>query len=149
MCKVKANDRGFTLLEMMLVLILLAGSGFYLLIKLPVNFEKQRLSLANTQLLEEVRDVRQAALAENIEYDVKFYYQAEDHHYQIFRQGKLMKNVYLKDGIKFFGSPGDNNGLLKFNALGRSMGTTITLTNSSGEHRSVIVAPVGMRIRAE
>ncbi|MHB8075009.1 pilus assembly FimT family protein [Desulfosporosinus fructosivorans] len=149
MCKVKANDRGFTLLEMMLVLILLAGSGFYLLIKLPVNFEKQRLAFATTQLLEEIRDVRQAALAENIGYDVKFYYQAGDHHYQIFRQGKMMKNIYFKDGIKFLGCPGDIEGVLGFSASGRSMGTTITLTNSTGEHRSVIVAPVGMRIRAE
>jgi len=142
MSKVKADDRGFTLLEMLLVLILLAGSGFYLLIKLPVNFEKQRLAFESTKLLEEIRDARQAALAENNWYAVKFYYTG-DHHYQIFRQGKMMKNVYLEDGIEFFGSPQD----LTFNAMGRSVGTTITLTNSLGEQRSVIVAPVGMRIR--
>ncbi len=147
MSKLKAYDRGFTLLEMMLVLILLAGSGFYLLIKLPVNFEKQRLAFATTQLLEEIRDVRQAALAENTWYDVKFYYQAGDHHYQIFRQGKRIKDIYFKDGIEFFGSPGDKDGVLRFNASGRSQGTTITLINSSDEQRSVIVAPVGMRIR--
>lgn len=147
MRKVKARDRGFTLLEMMLVLILLAGSGFYLLIKLPINFEKQRLAFATTQLLEEIRDVRQAALAENTWYDVKFYYQTGDHHYQVFRQSKMIKNVYFKERIEFLGSPGDKDGILRFNASGRSMGTTITLTNSSGEHRSIIVAPVGMRIR--
>lgn len=143
MSKVRANDRGFTLLEMLIVLILLAGSGFYLLIKLPVNFEKQRLAFETTQLLEEIRDVRQAALAENNWYAVKFYYQTGDHHYQVFRQGKMIKNVYFKNGIEFFGSPGN----LTFNASGRSVGTTITLTNSLGEQRSVIVAPVGMRIR--
>ncbi|HWQ42904.1 MAG TPA: type II secretion system protein [Desulfosporosinus sp.] len=143
------DERGFTLLEIMLVLILVAGSGFYLLIKLPVNLEKQRLAFATTQLLEEIRDVRQAALAENNWYTIKFYYQAGDHHYQIFRQGKLIKTVYLKDGIEFFGRPGDIEGKLIFNALGRSMGTTIILTNSSGDRRSVIVAPVGMRIREE
>jgi len=140
---VKANDRGFTLLEMLLVIILLAGPGFYLLIKLPVNFEKQRLAFESTQLLEDIRDTRQAALAENNWYAVKFYYQTGDHHYQILRQNKMIKNVYLEDGIEFFGSPED----LTFNALGRSLGTTITLTNSLGELRSVIVAPVGMRIR--
>lgn len=147
MSKVMANDRGFTLLEMMLVLILLAGSGMYLLIKLPINFEKQRLALATTQLLGEIRDARQAAMAENTWYDVKFYYQDRDHYYKIFRQGKVIKNVYFKDGIEFFGSPGDKEGVLRFNASGRSMGTTITLTNSSGEQRCVVVAPVGMRIR--
>jgi len=139
----RAHDRGFTLLEMLLVLILLAGSGFYLLIKLPVNFEKQRLAFESTQILEDIRDARQAALAENNWYAVKFYYQTGDHHYQIFRQSKMIKNVYLEDGIEFFGSPSD----LTFNASGRSVGTTITLTNSLGEQRSVIVAPVGMRIR--
>ncbi|MDA8223408.1 type II secretion system protein [Desulfosporosinus sp.] len=145
MSKAGANDleRGFTLLEMLLVFVLLAGSGFYLLIKLPVNFEKQCLAFESTQLLEDIRDARQAAMAENNWYAVKFYYQTGDHHYQIHRQGKMIKNVYLKDGIRFFGSPGD----LTFNASGRSVGTTITLTNSLGERRSVIVAPVGMRIR--
>lgn len=147
MSGMKRNDRGFTLLELLLVLILLSGSGFYLLIKLPVNFEKQRLDLTTTQLLEEIRDVRQAAMAENNWYDVKFYFQTGDHHYQIFRQGKLMKNVQFKDGIEFFGHAGDKDGVLRFNALGRSIGTTITLTNSLGEQRSVVVAPVGMRIR--
>lgn len=147
MSKVWANERGFTLLEMLLVLILLAGSGFYLLIKLPVNFEKQYLAFESTRLLEDIRDARQAALAENIAYTVKFYYQTGDHHYQILKQGKIIKNVYFKDGIEFFGRPGDLNGELKFNALGRGAGTTITLKNLLGEHRSIVVAPVGMRIR--
>ncbi|SDH91937.1 prepilin-type N-terminal cleavage/methylation domain-containing protein [Desulfosporosinus hippei] len=141
--KVRGREQGFTLLEILLVLILLAGSGFYLLIKLPINFERQHLTFQATQLLEDIRDTRQAAMAENNWYAVKFYYQAGDHHYQIFKQGKLIKNVYFKDGISFLGSPGD----LTFNALGRSVGTTITLTNSLGEQKSVIVAPVGMRIR--
>lgn len=141
----RAKERclGFTLLEMLLVLILLAGSGFYLLIKLPVNLEKQRLAFASTQLLAEVRDARQAALAENDWYEVKFYAQTGDHHYRIFRQEKVIKRISLGDGIEFYGSPGD----ITFNASGRSVGTTITLTNSAGELKSVVVAPVGMRIR--
>ncbi|TGE34203.1 prepilin-type N-terminal cleavage/methylation domain-containing protein [Desulfosporosinus sp. Sb-LF] len=143
MSRVRTDDQGFTLLEILLVLILLAGSGFYLLIKLPVNFEKQRLAFESTQLLEDIRDARQAALAENNWYAVNFYYQTGDHHYQIFRQGKMIKNVYFEDGIEFFGSPKN----LSFNALGRSVGTTIILTTPSGVRRSIVVAPVGMRIR--
>jgi len=146
MSKVKVDDLGFTLLEMLLVLILLAGSGFYMLIKLPVNFEKQRLAFESTQLLEDIRDARQAAMAENNWYTVKFYYTG-DHHYQIYKQGKMQKKVYFTDGIEFLGKPGDNNGELQFNALGRGAGTTITLTNTLGEQRSIVVAPVGMRIR--
>ena len=137
------DERGFTLVELLLVLILLTGSGFVLLIKLPINFAQQHLDLASTQLLEEIRDVRQTALAENNWYQVKFYLQNGDNHYQIFRQGTRLKDVHLKDGIQFVGQPAD----LMFNATGRSVGTTIVLTNSAGERRSVVVAPVGMRIR--
>lgn len=137
------EERGFTLLEILLVLILLAGTGFYLLIKLPVNFERQRLAFESTQLLAEIRDARQAAMAENNWYAVKFYCQRGDHHYQIFKQSKMVKNIYLQDGVEFLGTPRD----LTFNAVGRSVGTTITLQNSAGEEKSVVVAPVGMRIR--
>ncbi len=141
--RAKGNDRGVTLLEMLLVLVLLAGAGFVLLIKLPVNLERERLAFATTQLLEDIRDTRQAALAENTWYTIKFYYQAGDQHYQIFRQGTRVKDVYFKEGIQFFGSAQD----LSFNAMGRGGGSTIILTNSKGERRNIIVAPVGMRIR--
>ena len=140
----QGKDFGFTLLEMILVLTLLAGAGFVLLIKLPINFEKQHLALATTQLLEEIRDTRQAALAENNWYAIKFYYQT-NHHYQIFRQGTRVKDVYFQDGVRFLGSPPE----LQFNASGRSVGSTIILTTPSGKQSRVIVAPVGMRIRAE
>lgn len=139
----KARDKGYTLLEMLLVLLLLSGAGFALLIKLPVNFEKDHIDFASTQLLEEIRDTRQAALAENNWYQIKFYAQVGDHHYQIFRQGTKLKDIHLQDGIQFLGLPRD----LLFNASGRSAGTTITLTSPSGEQKSVVVAPVGMRIR--
>jgi prepilin-type N-terminal cleavage/methylation domain-containing protein len=141
--RMRGNDRGFTLLEMMLVLILLASAGFVLLIKLPVNLDKERLAFATTQLLEEVRDIRQTALAENSWYEVRFYPQDGDHHYQIFRQGTRVKEIHLKDGVQFLGQPTN----LTFSAVGRSVGTTIILISSSGEQRSVVVAPVGMRIR--
>lgn len=140
------NDKnfGFTLLEMLLVITLLAGAGFVLLVKLPMNFEKQQLDLATTRLLGEIRDTRQAALAENNWYRIKFYYPTGDHYYQIFRQGTRLKNVYLNDGVRFLGSPQE----IQFNATGRSItGATIVLTSPSGKQRSVIVAPVGMRIR--
>ena len=143
MSEAKSKDRGFTLLEIVLVLILLSGAGFVLLIKLPINFDKQRLDFVTTQLLEEIRDVRQAALAENNWYEVKFYPQSGDHHYQIFRQETRVKDVHLKEGIQFLGQPTN----LTFNASGRSVGATIVLTSSAGQRKSVVIAPVGMRIR--
>lgn len=141
----RAKDLGFTLLEILLVFTLLAGAGFVLLVKLPVNINQERLALAATQLLVDIRDTRQAAIAENNWYAVKFYCQSSEQHYQIFRQGTKMNDVYLKDGIRFLGSPQD----LTFNAMGRSTGTTIVLSSPKGERKSIVVAPVGMRIREE
>lgn len=145
MASIRGKERGYTLLEMLLVLILLSGAGFVLLIKLPMNFERQRLAFATTQLLEEIRDVRQTALAENNWYAIEFYPVYGDHHYRIFRQNKRVKDIHLRDGVQFFGRPAK----LTFNDSGRSVGATIVLVNSSGEQRSVVVAPVGMRIREQ
>ena len=138
-----AREKGYTLLEMLLVLVLLSGAGFVLLIKLPVNYANEHLAFASTQLLEEIRDTRQAALAENTWYQIKFYAQTADHHYRIFRQGTMIKDVYLQDRIRFLGQPSN----LLFNSSGRSAGTTIILTSPSGRQKSIVVAPVGMRIR--
>lgn len=146
MANMRGKDRGYTLLEVLLVLILLAGAGFVLLIKLPMNFEKQHLAFATTQLLEDIRDVRQTAMAENTWYEMKFYVSEGDHHYKIFRRGiTRMKESHFKDGVEFFGQPHN----FTFNAAGKSVGDTIVLINPSGEKRSVIIAPVGMRIREE
>ena len=140
----RSRERGFTLLEIMLVLILLSGAGFVLLIKLPIHLEKERLAFATTQLLEEVRDTRQAALAENNWYEILFYTSNEIHNYKIFREGTRVKDIDLSKGIKFVGQPDP----VRFLANGRTrLGSTIVLTNPSGEQKSVIIAPVGMRIR--
>jgi len=142
----RGKDLGYTLLEMLLVLILLAGAGFVLLIKLPMNLEKQQLAFETTQLLAEIRDTRQAALAENTWFEMKFYVLEGDHHYKIFRQGiNRVKELHMKDGIEFVGQPSD----FRFDAAGRSIGKMIVLTSPSGEQRRVIIAPVGMRIREE
>lgn len=141
----KGRERGVTLLEVLLVLCLLSGAGFVLLVKLPVHFEKQRLNMTATQLLAEVRDVRQAALAENNWYEIKFYPQDGEHNYKVFRQGTRVRDISLEKGIQFIGQPGN----LTFNAAGRGSGMTITLQNALGDRKSVVVSPVGMRIREE
>lgn len=137
------SERGFTLLEALLVLVLMVGTGFVLLIKLPVHLESDRLALASTQLLGDIRDVRQAAMAENVWYQMKFYRSPGDHYYQIFREGTRVKEIHFRDGIEFLGQPEN----ILFNASGRSAGTTIYLINSLGEQKGIVVAPVGMRIR--
>lgn len=140
----KRNSLGYTLLEVILVLSILAGSGFMLLIKLPHNLQNQYLDQAATQLLEELRDTRQAALAENTWYQVKFFY--EERYYRILRQGVKVKDVSLGEGVVFVNRLPD----LIFNASGTpSVGMTIVLSTTTGEQKKVVVAPVAGRIREE
>ena len=143
MLVLKKNERGFTLLEMLLALMLISSAAFFLLVKLPVNAEQQKLALATEQLLAEVRDARQAALAENSSYAIKF--NSQEGNYQVLSQGTKVKEIQLYGGIQFVGQPGD----ITFNAMGRGAGTSVWLQNAAGERKRVVVSPVGMRIRAE
>ncbi|MHB1653757.1 MAG: prepilin-type N-terminal cleavage/methylation domain-containing protein [Desulfitobacteriaceae bacterium] len=137
-------QRGFTLLEVLLVLTILGGAGFALAVKLPLDFQVQRLNLTSTQLLSDLRDARQAAMAENTWYQVKFF--TYERTYRILRQGTKVKDVPLPEGIKFLNTPQD----LTFNAVGNPIpGMTISLVNQKGQKRNVIVAPVAGRIREE
>ncbi len=142
--KSKRKAQGFTLLELLLVLAILAGAGFVLIIKLPQQSQSQNLTLTSTLLLAELRDARQAAMAENTWYQVKFFYAPK--YYRIMRQGVLVKQIELEKGIVFVNNPPD----LTFSATGTpSVGMTIILGTAAGEQREVIVAPVSGRIREE
>ncbi|MDD2234366.1 MAG: prepilin-type N-terminal cleavage/methylation domain-containing protein [Desulfitobacteriaceae bacterium] len=144
MVKNKKPGKGFTLLELILVLTILAGTGFMLVIKLPLKVHSQSLTLTSAQLLTELRDTRQAAMSENTWYKVKFYYGPG--YYQIMRQGVRVKQIDLEEGIVFANSPPD----LIFNARGiPNVGLTVLLKNAEGEIKKVIVAPVSGRIREE
>jgi prepilin-type N-terminal cleavage/methylation domain len=144
MGKSKRQGKGFTLLELILVLAILAGTGFILVIKLPLKVHSQSLTLTSSQLLAELRDTRQAAMSENTWYQVKFY--CVPKYYRIMRQGVLVKQINLEKGIVFGNNPPD----LIFNAKGTpSVGLTVLLENPEGERKKVIVAPVSGRIREE
>jgi len=138
------GNHGFTLLELLLVLVIMAGLGFVLMVRLPVHAESRVLAQASTQLLSDLRDTRQAALSENTWYQVKFY--SSSNFYRITRQGIWVRDVYLPNGVKLLNQPPD----LNFNASGiPSAGMTILLGTAAGEQKKVIVAPVTGRIREE
>ena len=138
-------DLGFTLLEVLLVLTLLAGAGFGLMVKLPLHWDSRNLAVASTRLLEELRDARQAAMAENVWYEIRFFPDANS--YQITRMGIRVKDITLPSGIKMLNRPP----YLRFYATGiPDRGMTITLGTASGkEQRKVIVAGVSGRIRTD
>lgn len=140
--KGKNGQLGYTLIELLLVLVILAGAGFVLLIKLPLAMDSQRLNLASTQLVEELREVKQAALTENVWYQVKFY---SSNTYTINRQGQRLKEIKLPNGVQYAYLPQD----IIFGADGiPTVGGTILLEINELK-KKVIIAPVGGRIREE
>lgn len=134
---------GYTLLELLLVLALLSGAGFVLLVKLPVQQNERNLALAATQLTQEIRDARQAALSEHSWYEVRFFYSLG--FYRITREGKLIKDIYLPKGVVIENVPAD----FRFAAMGTpNIGGTINL-KAGKLKKNVIVMPVTARVREE
>lgn len=134
---------GYTLIELLLVLALLSGVGFVLLVKLPVQQNEQKLALASTQLTQEIRDTRQAALSENTWYEMEFFYYQD--FYRIFREGRMLKDVHLPKGVIIENAPAD----VRFKASGTpSVGGTIVL-KAGNLRKSVIMMPVTARVREE
>lgn len=143
-------NRGFTLIEILLVLSLLAGAGFVLWVKLPLQVEKQNLATASTQLVQELRNVRQMAMAENTWYRVEFYPSTQS--YKVLKEGqKLIRKVTLPKNITYYNYPS----YVTFNALGtvtfsgfNQLTGTISLTNGK-ERRDIIIALITGRVREE
>jgi prepilin-type N-terminal cleavage/methylation domain-containing protein len=144
------RNAGFSLLEVLLVLTLLAGAGFFLLVKLPVQIENRNLAFASTQIIQELRDARQSALAENTWYEIRFYF--EGNSYQVLKQGNiLVKSITLPEKIRFNNRPNT----IRFSATGSPIFSgsppltgTISLTNGK-KTRNIITALITGRIREE
>ena len=144
------RDFGFSLLEVLLVLTLLAGAGFVLFVKLPVQIENRNLGIASTQLVQEIRDAQHSALAENVWYEVRFY--ASVNIYKIFKEGNtLVKSVSLPEKISFVNQPST----IRFTASGMTYFTggspltgTVTLSNGK-KTRNIITALITGRVREE
>ncbi|AGA69883.1 prepilin-type N-terminal cleavage/methylation domain-containing protein [Desulfitobacterium dichloroeliminans LMG P-21439] len=145
----KMLSKGFTLLEVLLVLTLLAGAGFVLLVKLPVQMENRNLSLASTQIVQDLREARTSALAEDVWYEIRFYESNDT--YRIYREGSLVKNSSLPQKISFANRPST----VRFSAGGTTsfvgsppLTGTISLTNGKST-RNVITALITGRVREE
>lgn len=149
----RKSSYGFTLIEVMLALAILAGCGLLLLVKLPAQTEKENLENAAAKLLGDLREAHQAAIGENVWYKVTF--AIYDGNYRVYRgpgttgMTTKVKEVKLPEGINLTTGSGPVNELYFYPAGTPSGGKTITLTDSRGESRQVIVAPVECRIREE
>ena len=143
------NIRGFTLLEVLLVLTLLAGVGFVLLVKLPVQLNERNLALASTQLMQDIRDTRARALAENTWFEIRFF--EANNTYHIYQKNTLLQNISLPENIRFTNSPNT----IRFSAEGvpSFLGTapikgSVSLTNGK-QTRVIITAVITGRVREE
>jgi len=138
-----ANKTGYTLLEILLVLMILAGAGFFLLIQIPNDTQEKGIELSALRLLEDLREVQQAAMADNIWYKVKFYPATST--YKIFRQGEFIRSVVFQEGVRFGNSPPE----VIFQPIGApTVGMTVVLKTTEKE-RHVIIAPIMGRMRIE
>ncbi len=130
-------------MEILLVLIILAGAGFSLLIRIPHDFEKKNIEISATELQEDLRETQQAAISNNVWYQVKF--SPYTNEYKIFKQSELVSLQSLPTGVRFSNSPSE----LTFLPTGApNVGMTVILKAGNLE-RKIIVAPVLGRIRLE
>lgn len=137
------NNSGYTLLEILLVLIILAGAASFLLLRIPHNIQEKAIELSSTRLAEELKEAQQEAIAGNVWYKVKFYTAVSE--YKIFKQGEHRRTVHLPEGVCFGNKPPD----LTILPTGAPVsGMTVNLKAGSYE-RNVIIAPVMGRIRVE
>lgn len=140
---VNKNEAGFTLLEVLLAILLLASVSLILLVKLPNNFQEMNLARSSQELTTDLRGIQQSAITENCWYQIRFYPATDE--YMIFRQGTFIRTVKLQDGVSFGGSVPN----IIFQPTGAPVpGASVTLRNAQGE-RKVVIAPVMGRIREE
>ncbi len=138
------RNSGYTLLEIMLVLLIVAGAGYLLLVQVPHDMRERKVALASVRLLEDLRETQQTAISENIWYKISIHPGTRE--YKIFKQGEWIRTVQLADGVNFGNHKLEELTLTPSGAP--AGGLTIVLLAKDRERR-VIIAPVMGRIRME
>jgi len=149
------NRKGFTLLELILVILIL---GIILAIALP-GFQRplahHRLYAAGREMVSEIRQLQQRALAEEKHsYKIKFFVDRSRNikidHYYIMEDINILKTVELPAGINLYDTnfAGEK---LHINCSGYpayGFGGTVQLENDHNEKLYIIVAKTG-RVRMD
>jgi len=137
------NSSGYTLLEILIVLTLLAGVSFFLILKIPNYIQERNIEISATRLIEDLKETQQAAIAAGSWYMIKFYPSTGE--YKIFKEAEHIRTVKLHKGVNFGNHPSD----VKISPSGApSPGITVILEHGKYE-RHIIMAPVMGRIRME
>jgi len=142
--RVFKQQQGITLLEVLFVMVLVAGAVFLVLIKIPLDLQEERLEASAGHLVDNLREIQQAALEESRTYKATFF--AADAMYTVgpAEDMSLRKTVYLDEGVQFAGSPKE----VSFNGNGTLGAGSQTIPLICGGHEiQVIIAPNFGRIR--
>ena len=134
---------GYTLLEILIVLTLLAGVSFFLILKIPSDIQEKNIEISATKLLEDLRETQQAAIAASSWYTIKFYPSTGE--YKIFKEAEHIRTVKLHQGVYFGNSPSE---ITILPSGVPNLGFTVILKYGKYE-RHIVMAPVMGRIRME
>lgn len=137
------NSSGYSLLEILLVLTILAGTGFFLLLQIPHDLQERKIEISSARLLADLRETQQAAITGGVWYKVKFY--SSTNEYKLFKQGEYIRTVVLQKGVSF----GNSSTEITFNPTGAPVPGMTVILKAGNLERRVIVAPVMGRIRLE
>lgn len=137
------KDGGYTLLEVLLVLAILAGAGSLFIVRIPHDLHTKGIDISATGLLEDIRETQQAAMAGNSWYKVKFY--PSTNQYMVFKQGTYVRSVSLQKEVTFGNSPAE----LTLLPTGAPVSGLTVILRAGDLERRVIIAPVMGRTRLE
>lgn len=138
----RKKEKGFTLIELILVVILLG-----MLIGLAINstavLHHYSLRGATEELLSYLRKAQHLAIINACVYNLEF---KEDSNYRIMNENQIINENQLKTGITL--EHNFTNNQVIFYSLGTASQGTITLINQKQQKMKIVISTVG-RIRVE
>ena len=147
------NQSGFTLVELIIVIALIAILMSVAVPRLPMSSHRQ-LELAASRLASDLRLIRSEAIASGVKCKITFF---TNEKYYIVTLADGSDRVDLPEEITSFTTniitkdeDHDKNPYTHFTELGTIYGSgTITLQTKDKETRSIIIAPVYGRVKIE
>ena len=147
----KNRNKGYTLIELMVVIVVIS-----LLLGLSLNglyslIQWSKINRAAAMLSSELKNTQSRAFYEGVWYRIDFYatfdWPTSSNKYKILKKGNVLYKEIKLDGVELFKTNFTNN-RVNFNPNGSpSMGGTVTLKNKRGKVLYVIMTPVTARVR--
>ena len=143
------RDKGFTLIELMVALMIISILFGLSLNGLDNLIQYNKLATAAVVLSSELKLTQSRAFYEGVYYKIEFYATFNCptlNKYKIFKESELCKEVKL-EGVELFKTNFTNNKVFFYPNGVPSQGGTVTLKNKRGKILYVIMTPVTARVR--